>query len=66
MSRKLLLICGIASSSANLAANLPTPWMGVMERISIFTYLAWVAILAIVLMRHPGERRGVDNSMLAA
>ena len=34
----------------NLAANLPTPWMGVMERISIFAYLAWVAALAVVLI----------------
>jgi len=38
-------------NGANLAANLPTPWMGVMERLSIFTYLAWVVTLAVVLMR---------------
>lgn len=42
-----------AMNGPNLAANLPTPWMGVMERISIFAYLAWVATLAVVLMPAP-------------
>ena len=34
-----------------VAANLPTPWVGVTERISIFGYMVWMASLAITLMR---------------
>jgi hypothetical protein len=34
-----------------LAANLPTPWMGVTERINIFSYMLWVVVLAIGVLR---------------
>ena len=34
-----------------LAANLPTPWMGVYERINVFGFLLWVAVLAVGLLR---------------
>lgn len=34
-----------------IAANLPTPWAGVTERICIFAYLLWVAVLAIRISR---------------
>jgi hypothetical protein len=33
-----------------IAAQLPTPWVGVTERINIGSYLLWVAILAITLI----------------
>jgi hypothetical protein len=36
-----------------LAANLPTPWLGVRERINIYGYMLWVAVLALVLWRTP-------------
>ena len=49
-----------------LAANLPTPWMGVAERACIFSYLVWVIALAAVLMRkRAGVLHGADV-MLAA
>lgn len=31
--------------------NLPTPWIGVWERISIAAFMLWVAAFAIILMR---------------
>jgi cytochrome bd-type quinol oxidase subunit 2 len=34
-----------------LAANQPTPWIGMTERISIGAWLLWVVILAVVLLR---------------
>ena len=34
-----------------LAANLPTPWMGVYERINIYGYMLWMAVLALALLR---------------
>jgi hypothetical protein len=35
----------------NMAASLPTPWMGVEERLNIFGYMLWVVVLAIGLLR---------------
>lgn len=40
-----------------IAANLPTPWVGVWERISIGAYMLWVVILAIALLRHQVTER---------
>ena len=39
-----------------IAQNLPTPWIGVWERISIAAFMLWVAVLAIVLLRTQVER----------
>ncbi len=37
-----------------IAANLPTPWIGVWERIFIGVFLLWVVVLAVVLLRAQG------------
>ena len=37
--------------ATRLAAQQPTPWLGVAERINIGAYLAWVLVLAITLLR---------------
>ncbi len=34
-----------------IAANLPTPWSGLRERINIFSYMLWLMVLAIALLR---------------
>jgi len=34
-----------------VGANLPTPWIGVWERINIGVFLLWVIVLATVLLR---------------
>jgi hypothetical protein len=39
-----------------LATNLPTPGMGIYERICIYAYLVWVVVLAIALLSAPTER----------
>lgn len=47
-----------------VAANLPTPWVGVMERVCVFSWLLWVATLAIGLLRAeggPGQIVGSDG-----
>jgi hypothetical protein len=36
-----------------IAAHLPTPWLGVRERINIYGYMLWLAALALVLLRTP-------------
>ena len=35
-----------------VAANLPTPWVGVWERIIIAAQMLWIAVLAIILLRN--------------
>ena len=37
--------------SPALEANLPTPWMGVWERICIGAFLVWMTVLAVVQLR---------------
>lgn len=37
--------------ATRLAAQQPTPWLGVAERINIGAYLTWVVVLAITLLR---------------
>lgn len=34
----------------NVAAGLPTPLMGVYERVNIFAYMLWVIVLAVILL----------------
>jgi hypothetical protein len=37
--------------SPRMEADLPTPWIGVWERIGIGAYMLWVVVLAIILLR---------------
>jgi hypothetical protein len=48
-----------------LEANLPTPWVGVKERIGILGFLLWVVLLAIGLLRASGGR-GAPPELLQA
>lgn len=34
-----------------IAANLPTPWLGVTERVNVYSAMLWVLVFAVVLMR---------------
>ena len=34
-----------------ISADLPTPWVGLWERINIGVFMVWVMVLAIVLLR---------------
>jgi Protein of unknown function (DUF998) len=52
----MLVAGGLTATQKNaVAANLPTPWNGVYERISIGVYLLWMAVLAGVLLRASGR-----------
>jgi hypothetical protein len=41
--------------SPRIAANLPTPWIGVWERVIIAVFLLWVVVLALALLRGAPE-----------
>jgi len=49
-----------AQDAPRIAANLPTPMIGVWERISIAAYMLWVVVLAIALLR---VRTAADDAL---
>jgi hypothetical membrane protein len=42
-----------ATDGPRLARGLPTPWIGVTERINISVFMLWVVVLAVMLMQRP-------------
>ena len=48
--------------SPRIAANLPTPWIGVWERINIGVFLLWIVVLAVALLRAPDTAAGRSDS----
>jgi CubicO group peptidase (beta-lactamase class C family) len=64
----ILIVFGALSApyGARLAAGQPTPGFGIVERILIYSSLAWVAVLAIALLRRQGTRHGATGSPTAA
>lgn len=55
----ILLIIGfgiIAGAQApKIAANQPTPGLGILERINIYSYMLWIAVFSVMLMRREKE-----------
>jgi hypothetical protein len=52
----LAVFGGLAARYApQIEAGEPTPWLGVLERINIYAYLLWVAVVAIALLRRQGQ-----------
>ena len=51
----LLVAFGVLTGidAPRIDANLPTPWIGVWERINIGVYMLWVVVLATALLRRP-------------
>ena len=49
------LACGAVTGTYAVTGSgqLPTPWVGVWERISIATFMGWIAVLATALARAP-------------
>lgn len=48
----LLAFGGLTASLApRVQANLPTPWVGVWERINVGVFLLWVVVVAVMLLR---------------
>jgi hypothetical membrane protein len=54
----VLIVFGIWTSFdiTAIANNEATPWMGIKERINVYAYLLWVAVLAVSLwLRQPSQ-----------
>jgi len=41
----------VGMQAPRVGAGLPTPWLGVMERVSVYAPMLWVIVLAVVLLR---------------
>jgi hypothetical protein len=39
--------------AARVAAGLPTPGLGIVERIDVYSCLLWIAVLSVALLRAP-------------
>jgi len=61
LSIVVLLGFGIITGvqSPNIASNLPTPYIGVWERMSIAAYMLWLAVFAISLLVNERRSKGV-------
>jgi hypothetical membrane protein len=53
----MLLLTGVVTFlyAPQLAANLPTPWLGLSERSSTYVYDLWQVVLAFVILRGQGS-----------
>jgi pimeloyl-ACP methyl ester carboxylesterase len=60
ISGVVLITCGALTfvEAPRLGSGLPTPWIGLWERINIAVFLTWVAVLAIVLLRTATSKEG--------
>jgi hypothetical membrane protein len=49
----VLILFGVWAGldAPRIDAKLPTPWLGIKERINIYGYMLWVAVLAIILLQ---------------
>ena len=58
----VLLLTGVGTFlyAPQLAANLPTPWLGLSERSSTYVYDLWQVVLAVVLLRAKKESQSGD------
>lgn len=56
-----LLVAGgfTGAEGPKIAANLPTPWVGITERIDLAAYLLWIVVLAAALLREDPRAPGL-------
>lgn len=47
-----------------IGTGMPTPWMGITERVNIYGYVIWVLVFAVNLLRTENEKREGVNSNL--
>lgn len=55
-----MLILGgyVGQQTPRVAENLPTPWLGIIERVMVYAPMVWVAVLAIILLRKEKSPNG--------
>jgi hypothetical protein len=58
----LLFGAWAASYAPQVAANLPTPWLGLIERVNVYSFYLWQALLALMLLRTPPLAHAASGS----
>lgn len=59
----LLVFGALAGLQApRVAAQLPTPWLGVIERVNIYSSMLWVLVLAIILLPAENSQGSINGS----
>jgi protein-S-isoprenylcysteine O-methyltransferase Ste14 len=55
----LMMFFGFLSGTmtASVAANEPTPWMGIYERISIYSSMIWISVYGLMLLKIFNEKK---------
>lgn len=50
----VMLVFGalVSNQAPRVAAQLPTPWMGAMKRVSVYSPMLWVLVLSIILLKN--------------
>jgi len=51
----------VGLQAPKVAAQLPTPWMGVIERVSVYSPMLWVLVLSVVLLYAKPQSRRKQN-----
>lgn len=44
-------VAATAVQAPKMEANLSTPWLGLIERVSVYAFVLWVLVLAVLLLR---------------
>ena len=60
-----MLVCGgiVGTQVPAIAQGLPTPWMGLVERVSVYAPSLWMVVLALVLLRESPDGKGAPAAM---
>jgi hypothetical protein len=60
-----MLVCGgmVGTQVPAIAQGLPTPWMGLVERVSVYAPSLWMVVLALMLMGEIEDRKGDPAAM---
>jgi CubicO group peptidase (beta-lactamase class C family) len=59
----IVVACGAwtGTYAARIQADLPTPGVGIWERISIAAFMSWVAVLSFSLLRKPASKQRSES-----
>lgn len=59
----ILIVFGVLTGmeSPHISSNLPTPYIGIWERVNIGVYMLWIAVFAIVLLRAERKSQGLQE-----
>ena len=61
----IFIVFGVLTfiDGSRISVNLPTPLIGVWERINIYGYMLWIVVLAIILLRTEKESGSIKATM---